>query len=128
MKEGFMLNLVKAQMFEHNNALKIGIMKCDFIDKRMANNWNPTERAKSKSTNELKIIQKVINQIMDKYDTFKKITDECDSYYNTEVDYISCGLLFIVDLFAIEGNFNYWIRLIPQKGERNIYISVFDKK
>ncbi|MCR3758498.1 hypothetical protein KYB31_05745 [Clostridium felsineum] len=118
----------KKQIFEVKNNLKIGHMRCSFEDTRMCNQWIPLYRSNNKTESELKEIQKVVNEIMDKYNTFEKIVAECDSYHAIEINYITEGLNYNVDLFLMQNNFNYWTRLIPSIGEYNLYISVYDKE
>ncbi|PJI10236.1 MULTISPECIES: hypothetical protein [Clostridium] len=122
------MELSKKQTFEVKNTLKIGHMRCSFEDKRMCNQWMPLYRSNNKTSSELKEIQKVINEIMDKYNTFEKVLHECEAYHGVEINYMFGGLNYNADLFLVHGNFNYWVRLIPQKGEYNLYISVYDKE
>ncbi|URZ05957.1 hypothetical protein [Clostridium felsineum] len=122
------MKLSKEQTFEVKNNFKIGHMRCSFENKKMSNQWIPLYRSNNKTNSELKEIQKVINEIMDKYNTFQKIVHECDAYYKKEIDYMFDGINYNTDLFLSKGTFNYWVRLIPQKGEYNIYISVYDKE
>ncbi|URZ15476.1 hypothetical protein [Clostridium felsineum] len=121
------MKLLEKQAFKVKNNLKIGHMRCSFEDKSMCNQWISLYRSNFKTNSELKEIQKVVNEIVDKYDTFEKIVKKCEAFHGLEIDYMFNGLNYNADLFLSKGTFNYWVRLIPQIGEYNLYISVYDK-
>lgn len=121
------MNLVKEQIFEVVNDLRLGCMKCDFVEGKISNQWYPTERFDDRLKDKQSSISGVVNEIMKKYDTFEKVVDECDNHYGYEVNILN-GLSNNVDFFYSKDDINYWVRLIPQKGDRNIYIQVYDKE
>ncbi|PLS19606.1 hypothetical protein CVD28_04095 [Bacillus sp. M6-12] len=112
-----MLILDKEQRFEVNKEKKIGHMRCDFADGRLANKWFPTELASKEGVN-LKEIQNIVNAIMfEEITTFDKVIELCEGlgYDNTS------------NRFVYEGEYHYWINLVPVAGDYNYYIHVYEK-
>ena len=91
-------------------------MRVDFADGSIANSWFPTALATSKEN--LQEIQDVVNDIMfDQITSYDKVVEICGGE----------GLDETANLYVYEGNYNYWINLIPIKGDYNYYINVYKK-
>jgi hypothetical protein len=111
------MKLETVQNFEVDKAKKIGHMRCDFADGRLANSWFPTELAKKEGV-DLHEIQKIVNEIMfEEITTFDKVVELSGG---EGYDYRS-------NRFVYEGKYNYWIDLNPVKGDYNFYIHVYEK-
>lgn len=109
------MELTKEMTFEFNGEKKIGHMRCDFNDERLANSWFGETLAKEDGVN-LKVIQETMNTIMfEEIPTFDKLVDMCGGMgYDKEQN-----------RFLVQGDYNYWIRLLPAKGDYNLYIHVY---
>lgn len=98
--------LHREQLFEINNDKRLGTMRIDWYDGRLANQWNPNklliELNESRKIN-LKVLQKELNYIQfELLSSFEKVTGLCDGIgYDKETN------------LYFRWNFNYIIRLIP---------------
>jgi hypothetical protein len=103
--------------FEFEAEKKVGHMRCDFQDGSLANSWFPTDHSKDENVN-LTDIQNTVNSVMfDELTTFEKVVELCGGE----------GYDFRQNRFFVEGDYNYWIDLIPAKGDYNYYIHVYTK-
>lgn len=104
--------------FEVKEELRIGTMRVDFADGSLSNKWTPTELFETISGIEINEVQKIVNDIQFKsLNTFDKVGEECGGY----------GYKFECNRFCSSDKFNYWIKLIPVKGDYNYYIKVYLK-
>jgi hypothetical protein len=126
-KRRIVMELSKEQHFEVINDKKVGVLRGIYEDKRLSAQWRPTSLGKDKSKEQLHLIQLAVNSVEEKYPTFELMINECNEHHGKEIDCLFDGLNHHVDLFANDTFFDYWIRLIPQKGEYNIYIYVYEK-
>lgn len=111
-----MVRLVKEYKFQVDDKKKIGHMRCDFADGHLANQWFPTDLANE--TENLHEIQNVVNKIMfEEIPSYDKVVELCGGE----------GIDKTTNFFIYEGNYNYWINLIPIRGEYNYYIHVYKK-
>lgn len=111
------MELTKEMTFEFIAEKKIGHMRCDFNDGKLANTWFGTALAKEEAV-DLKDIQETVNTIMfEEIPTFDKLVEMCGGMgYDKEKN-----------LFLVQGDYNYWIRLLPAKGDYNLYINVYNQ-
>lgn len=113
------VNLVKVIPFEHNKDLKVGHMRCDFTQGKLANSWFPADKFDSLSKEERSEIQEVVNDIMNNhFPTFDDVVEGCNGNegYGNETNY-----------FAQVNDFNYWVRLNPVESDYSMYIMVYTK-
>lgn len=115
------IELRKEQYFEYSPDELLGVMRFDFYDGRLANQWNPrslTIELNDKKSINLKELQQELNYIQfDLLKTFKKMKELCEGTgYNKE-------RLVYAD-FKIA---KYVLKLIPVKDSYS-YIYVYLKK
>lgn len=107
------------ELFSIENDKKIGVMRIDWYDGRLANRWNPTElliRLNNEKNIDLKQLQQELNIIQfDKLDKFHKVEKLCGGTgYDKE------------KLFYVIGkNQRYAVKLIPVKDSYS-YIYVYN--
>jgi S-adenosylmethionine hydrolase len=109
--------------FEVKEELRIGTMRVDFADGGLSNKWTGTklmgdfiDKFGNVALNEA---QETANDIQFKLlDTFDKVVEECGGN----------GYKFESNRFSYSDRFNYWIRLLPVKGDYNYYIKVYLKE
>lgn len=109
--------------FEAKEKLRIGTMRVDFASGPPASKWTPSEFMKTfidkfgiDAVNE---VQAVVNDIQFRLlSTFDKVVDTCGGF----------GYRHETNRFIEYGKFNYWIRLIPVRGDYNYYIKIYLKE
>lgn len=103
---------------------RVGTMRVYFDgDVQLCNSWFPSsnmrELANTYGKRLLVELQDVLNDIMfNKLNTFDKVIDTCGGY----------GYDYEANRFTQFGQCNYWIRLIPAKGDYNYYIKDYIKE
>lgn len=109
--------LVQECPFEFSQEKKVGHMRGDFADGRLANRWFPTAQTFDGLTSEEKQeIQMVCNELLCQHvDTFEKIVAYCGAQgYGNETN-----------LFTQSEHFDYWVRLNPVQEDYAIYIHTY---
>lgn len=81
MKDNY-LNLTSDVLFDIENDKKLGVMRIDWYDGRLANTWNPTDlliKLNSENSIDLKKLQEELNTIQfDELDKFYKVEELCN--------------------------------------------------
>lgn len=112
--------LHKEQLFEINNSNRLGTMRIDWYDGKIANQWNPTElliKLKDSRLIDLNVLQEELNYIQfGLLYSFENVVRLCDGTgYDKETH-----VYFV-------GEFSYGIRLIPIRDSYS-YIYVYNNK
>lgn len=115
-----MLQLHIEQSFEIDNSKRLGTMRIDWFDNRLANQWNPTEfliKLNDSNSIDLKLLQEELNYIQfEILDSFQEVSRLCEGIgYDSETY-----------LYARTEVFDYILKLIPTKDAYS-YIFVFRK-
>lgn len=113
--------ITKEMGFKFQKELKIGHIRADFNDgdKNPFNRWFANEDIQvltDKHDIDLKEVQEAVNYVMfEHFSTWDKLVEACGGTgYDKETNY-----------FGTHGKCNYWIRLLPCKGDYNMYINVY---
>ena len=96
-----MKNLSKKKYFEYDSKGLLGVMRFDFYDGRLANQWNPRELVVELSNKKL---QEDLNHIQfDLINTYEKVVELCEStgYDNEKLLYIDFEIVkYVIKLIT----------------------------
>ena len=109
-----MKELSKVKTFEYNSNELLGVMRFDFYDGGLANQWNPRDliiELNSKNEIDLKKLQKELNYIQfDLIKNFDNLVSICNGkgYDNETLVYIDLDIAkFVIKLVPLRGDYSY---------------------
>ncbi|SDP73175.1 hypothetical protein [Clostridium gasigenes] len=109
-----MKNLSKKKYFEYDSKDLLGVMRFDFYDGRLANQWNPRElvvELSNKKQIDLKKLQEDLNHIQfDLINTYEKVVELCEGtgYDNEKLLYIDFEIAkYVIKLIPVKDCYSY---------------------
>ncbi|WP_368236062.1 hypothetical protein [Clostridium perfringens] len=109
-----MKELSKVKTFEYNSNELLGVMRFDFYDGGLANQWNPRDliiELNSKNEIDLKKLQKELNYIQfDLIKNFDNLVSICNGkgYDNETLVYIDLDIAkFVIKLVPLRDDYSY---------------------
>lgn len=109
-----MRTLVKEKTFNYHSKELLGVMRIDFYDGRLANQWNPRELIIKLNNNkrmDLSTLQKELNYIQfEILKDFNKIIELCDGkgYDNETLTYIELKEgKYVIKLIPVKDSYSY---------------------
>jgi hypothetical protein len=122
-----MKELSKEKYFNYDNKELLGVMRFDFYDESLANQWNPRElitEMNNKKQIRLKQLQQELNYIQfDLITNFKKIVKLCGGtgYNNETLLYIDFEVAkYVIKLIPVSDCYSYIYTYIKEKSNESI--------
>lgn len=108
------MKLSKEKTFDYDSKELLGVMRIDFYDGRLANQWNPRELIIELNNNkkiDISTLQKELNYIQfEMLKDFNKIVELCDGtgYDNETLVYIELGIAkYAIKLIPVKDSYSY---------------------
>lgn len=109
-----MKKLSKEMVFDYNSKELLGVMRFDFYDGGLANQWNPREliiELNNKKEIDLKRLQEELNYIQfTLIKEFSKVVELCNGtgYSNETLVYIDLDIAkYVIKLIPVKDNYSY---------------------
>lgn len=109
-----MKQLSKTKIFQYNSDELLGVMRFDFYDERLANQWNPRDliiQLNNKKEIDLKKLQEELNHIQfELIKDFNKVKELCrgNGYSNEILLYIDLDVgKYVVKLIPVKDSYSY---------------------
>lgn len=121
-----MKKLSKEKYFNYDNEELLGVMRFDFFDGTLSNQWNPREliiEMNNKKQIDLKKLQQELNHVQfDLVNNFAKIVELCrgTGYDNETLLYIDLEVAkFILKLIPVKDSYSYIYTYIKEKSNES---------
>ncbi|WP_238881770.1 hypothetical protein [Clostridium sp. YIM B02551] len=122
-----MKELCKEKYFNYESKELLGVMRFDFYDGSLANQWNPREliiELNNEKQIDLKKLQQELNQVQfDLIINFKKVVELCGGtgYNNETLLYIDFEVAkYVVKLIPVRDYYSYIYTYIKEKSNESI--------
>lgn len=122
-----MKELCKEKYFNYESKELLGVMRFDFYDGALANQWNPREliiELNNEKQIDLKKLQQELNQVQfDLIINFKKVVELCGGrgYNNETLLYIDFEVAkYVVKLIPVRDCYSYIYTYIKEKSNESI--------
>lgn len=122
-----MKELCKEKYFSFDNEELLGVMRFDFYDGSLANQWNPREliiELNNEKQIDLKKLQQELNHVQfDLITSFEKVVELCEGtgYNNETLLYIECEVAkYVVKLIPVRDCYSYIYTYIKEKSDESI--------
>ncbi|HAR86573.1 MAG TPA: hypothetical protein DCR69_12650 [Clostridium sp.] len=122
-----MKELSKEKYFNYESNDLLGVMRFDFYDGSLANQWNPRElitELNNKKQIDLKMLQKELNYIQfDLINNYSKIVELCGGtgYDKETLVYIEFEVAkYVIKLIPIKDSYSYIYTYIKEKSDESI--------
>lgn len=116
------MKLSREKIFDYDSKELLGVMRIDFYDGRLANQWNPRELVIELNNNkkiDLSTLQKELNYIQfELLKDFNKIVELCTGTgYNKEtLVYIDLEIAkYVIKLIPVKDNYSYIYTYIKEE-------------
>lgn len=122
-----MKELSKEKYFNYEGNDLLGVMRFDFYDTSLANQWNPRElitELNNKKQIDLKMLQKELNYIQfDLINNFTKVVELCGGtgYDKETLVYIEFEVAkYVIKLIPVKDSYSYIYTYIKEKSNESI--------